>query len=110
MFTFKPLSNINFSVSLFYKFCLNSFSSPDNVTIRVYECPKNWPNYKTCIRLQFSISLWDQDYDPEVDFDLSEFDYELSTASLSIMWDLYGKYDFLDVLGIEVCKTNKIYR
>ncbi|KAJ6642788.1 hypothetical protein Bhyg_07742 [Pseudolycoriella hygida] len=74
---------------------------PDNVTIDVFDCPKNWPNYKDCVRLEFSVSLWSLDYDPNVHFDLSIFDYELSTNSLSIMWDLYGRDDFLEILGIE---------
>lgn len=77
-------------------------SSPDNVTMDIYSCPSNWPNHENCVRLQFSISLWNTNYDPEVDFDLSVYDYELSTNSLSIMWDLFGRDDFVEILGIEV--------
>lgn len=63
----------------------------------IFNCPNNWPNYKTCVRLQFSIALWSLDYDPDV-----HFDYELSTNSLSVMWDLYGRDDFAEILRIQV--------
>lgn len=78
--------------------------SPDNVTIDFFKCPSNWPDYENCIRLQFSIALWPDD--PDFDFDLNKFDYELSTNSLSVMWDLFGRDDFVELLGIEVSDAN----
>lgn len=47
-------------------------------------------------------------YDPDVHFDLSIFDYELSSSNLSVMWDLYGRDDFAEILGIEVSHTRNI--
>ncbi|KAG4076941.1 hypothetical protein HA402_015928 [Bradysia odoriphaga] len=74
---------------------------PDNVTINIYDCPDNWPNYENCVQLRFAITLWSLDYDPDIHYDLSFFDYELSTNSLSVMWDLFGRDDFLEILGVE---------
>ncbi|XP_037046433.1 uncharacterized protein LOC119081536 [Bradysia coprophila] len=74
---------------------------PDNVTINIYDCPDNWPNYENCVQLRFAIALWSLDYDPDIHYDVSSFDYELSTNSLSVMWDLYGRDDFLEILGVE---------
>lgn len=54
------------------------------------------------MRLEFSIPLWNLDFNPELDFDPTIFAYELSADSLAEMWDLYGRDDFLAELGIEV--------
>lgn len=76
-------------------------AKPDNVTIDIYDCPDNWPNYENCVQLRFSITLWNLKYDPNIHYDPTIFEYELSTNSLSNMWDLYGRDDFLEILGVE---------